>query len=778
MSLEILNIYNYKVTIYSFPYIVIGLFILSLGLWVLTRSITKRVHISFFLVSLSMALILLGNGISFSSNINKLGFFWQKVCWLGVIILGPSGYFFTNSILEKQKDLEAISVCIIFLPFIVALHFNLLISDVKRYYWGYEAVGGKYETVFLLLFAFIIFYIFLLYINALFNRNLNEIKRKVIRMLLISFIVATFAAFDFLPLFGVKYYPLGFIPFGIFVIIISYVINRYKIFHVTPEIATNILVKTIPDILFYGNEEGKITVSNDASSKAIGLPIKKIIGKHVWEFLPITKDLIRNAKNKKYSEYKVLSESSKLNTHSGEKISVLFSFVEIENYEGDMVGFIVVCHDISKIEKIRKEREEALKIANQKEKELTEQLIENEKTRKAMLNVMEDLHIEKQKLLEINAKDEAVLLAIGDGLIVTDNNGLITMVNLAFEKMLGWKASEVLRKDYTKIVPMIDEKGNIVSKEERLRHLTLIPGKEIKETKTKYYSMIESYYYVRKDKTKFPVVITSTPIILGNKIIGAVEVFRDVTREREIDKAKSEFVSLASHQLRTPLATVNWYSEVLFSERLGKLNSKQKQYMKEIVNGNARMIRLVNALLNVSRIELGTMEIRPQLTNMKGVVQNIIKSYYQKYKSKNIVLKESYEKSLPMIKTDPNLASIVVENLISNAIKYTPSGGNITVEVRKGKDKRYLDVIVEDNGYGIPEKQQKQIFTKLFRADNIKSKVTDGTGLGLYIVKSIMDKIEGKINFVSKENVGSKFIASFPMSGVKKISGEKPLLRI
>ena len=251
-------------------------------------------------------------------------------------------------------------------------------------------------------------------------------------------------------------------------------------------------------------------------------------------------------------------------------------------------------------------------------------------------------------------------------------------------------------------------------------------------------------------------------------------IVRDVTKEQEIDKVKSEFVSLASHQLRTPLTAVNWYTEMLLSGDIGKFQPEQKKYLKEIYNGNNNMIDLVKALLNVSRIELGTLAIEPESTNLKKLSDSVLEEFKLIIKKNKLKIEKDYTKELSDINIDPKLMRIVFQNLISNAIKYTPLGGQINIGITKQKSD--ILISVKDTGYGIPKDQQSKIFTKLFRADNIVEKETEGTGLGLYIIKYVVEQFKGKIWFESRENKGTTFYVTIPSRGIKKKNGTKGLV--
>ena len=390
-------------------------------------------------------------------------------------------------------------------------------------------------------------------------------------------------------------------------------------------------------------------------------------------------------------------------------------------------------------------------------------------SRRAILNVLEDLELNnntleqkttelklsEQAILQKKAVDEAILSSIGDGLVVVDKVGIITYINNAFEKMLGWKSKEVLGKNISDIVPMEYEKGDLVPFNERI--LTKVLAREVVVA-----NLTNPFYYIRKDKSRFPASSIVNPIVLGGEVIGVVKTFRDITREKEIDKTKTEFVSLASHQLRTPLSTISWYTEMLLSGDAGKLKKEQERYLNEIYKGNQRMVSLVNALLSVSRMDLGTFVLESEPTDIVLLVRNIVREQKPQIDRKKIKFSSEFDTNIPFIETDPKLLSMVVQNLLSNSVKYTPNKGKIKISLILDKKNKKIIFKILDSGYGIPKNQQDKIFTKLFRADNVREKDTEGTGLGLYIVKAIVDNSGGKVWFDSKENKGSTFYVSLP----------------
>jgi len=336
-------------------------------------------------------------------------------------------------------------------------------------------------------------------------------------------------------------------------------------------------------------------------------------------------------------------------------------------------------------------------------------------------------------------------------IIITDPTGKILYANKAVEKITGYASEEVIGK-----TPRLW--GGQMS-EEFYKNF----WKTIKEDKEIFEGEIKN---VRKNGEEYIAETRVAPVTDDNgEVLYFVGIERDITKEKEVDRAKTEFVSLASHQLRSPLSTINWYTEMLIDGNAGKINEKQFQYLREVRSAKSRMAGIIDALLNVSRLELGTFTLEPEPTDICKLAESITKDYEQKIKEKSINFERVIGDDIPIMNVDRDLLMIIIQNLISNAVKYTQENGDIEFKIQR-KDPDLL-IQVSDNGCGIPKDSQGKIFSKLFRASNVEQIDPNGNGLGLYIAKSILEKSNGEIWFDSEEDVGTTFYVTIPLSGMK-----------
>ena len=395
-----------------------------------------------------------------------------------------------------------------------------------------------------------------------------------------------------------------------------------------------------------------------------------------------------------------------------------------------------------------------------------QELTRREETQSLLVRRTQELEWAKIKIEDEKDRLNAVLSSMGEGLLVLDKSLRVTLMNQSASFLLRLAPAEAMGKKVEDVFAVFKEGGEYGS-----------GAKLIEEGLEKgdiFTPRLQDNYICRNSAERFfPVTMVVASYLQGNEVTGAVILFRDATEEKRIDQAKTEFVSLASHQLRTPLSAINWYAEMLLDGDAGKVSREQKKYLEEIYFSSQRMVALVNALLNVSRIELGTFMVSPEPSDLPAIIQSVLSELSFLIKGKGMKVEERYDKNLSLVNVDRQLIRIVLQNLLSNSAKYTPAKGKISISL----DKKENDVLitVSDSGYGIPASQQMKVFTKLFRADNVREKDTDGTGLGLYIVKSIVEHSGGRIWFVSRENSGTTFFVQLPLGGMKAKSGAKAL---
>ncbi|GEM_PF-5969480 len=342
-------------------------------------------------------------------------------------------------------------------------------------------------------------------------------------------------------------------------------------------------------------------------------------------------------------------------------------------------------------------------------------------------------------LLEARKFPENLIRSMGDGIIALNRDGRVEIVNPQAENTFLVKQGELKGKN--------------------IRELSAFPLlRPLAEMLLKKSENIKEEVLLHEDMT-----VEVTTISLGSKEQqgGTMIVVHDITREKQIEQLKTEFVSIAAHQLRTPLSALKWAMSLLLGGDVGRITKQQKDVMEKAYQTNERMIFLVNDLLSVARIEEGKAISKPALLDILEIIQLTLLDFQEKKKERKIkIIFKPLKEILPKIFADEEGLKLVIQNLIANAIQYTNVGGLVTISaVRKDRN---VAISVQDNGVGIPKHGQARVFTKFFRAENAVRMETRGSGLGLFIAKNIVEAQGGKIWFESKEGKGSTFYFTIP----------------
>lgn len=413
--------------------------------------------------------------------------------------------------------------------------------------------------------------------------------------------------------------------------------------------------------------------------------------------------------------------------------------------------------EIKVAEKTRQLQDEVL------EKELKNKILEDAK--KSTLNLLEDISLERAKADALVNELNKFQLTVDNSyehIIFTDPQGIVIYANKAAEKITGYSRGEMIgqkpslwgnqmsRKFYK-------EMWNTIKAERR----TFIGEMKNKRKNGQFY-MAESNI--------FPIIGKDGEI----KFFVGIE--RDVTEERKLDEARVNFIAIASHQLRTPITSIKWIAELLLSGDLGILNKEQADLVGDLSVSARRMIQLVNSLLNIARIESEDLNVNSEAVNLRKVYDSIVREFEVSAKSKKLKFTFINETGMSDFKSDYNLFYEILKNLLSNSIKYTLEGGSIETRLSVKGDS--IICAVKDTGIGIPKNQQDQIFSKLFRADNAVKVSTDGTGLGMYIIKNLADLLGGKVWFESEENKGTTVYVSLPLSGPLAHEGSRGIIDV
>ena len=357
------------------------------------------------------------------------------------------------------------------------------------------------------------------------------------------------------------------------------------------------------------------------------------------------------------------------------------------------------------------------------------------------------LQAEEQVTSAERNKLRLILAGITNAVIAVDLERRIVLFNRAAETLTKRRVDEVIGKPIEEVISLYDAKSAISTD-------TYCP-KNTKEPDGVVYSgndlRIED-----SSGIEHIVNVVSGRIREGQSIqLGCVITLEDITRESVMERTKREFVSIAAHQLRTPLTGMSWTVEMLLSGAKGVLNAGQKELVERGLDAIHRMVELVNDLLDVSRIEEGLFGIKTAQKMLAPIFDRILANLKKQADRRAIVLDIQIDPNLPPLEIDEDKLEFAISNLVDNAIKYTPERGR--VEVRARVENSAVVISIKDSGIGIPDAEHDRVFTKFFRSRRAKALHTDGSGLGLYVAKNIVEHHGGKISFDSKEGQGTTF---------------------
>ncbi len=350
-----------------------------------------------------------------------------------------------------------------------------------------------------------------------------------------------------------------------------------------------------------------------------------------------------------------------------------------------------------------------------------------------------------KRVLAEKRETEAVIRSIAEGLVVVDSKGKVMMMNPAAEKLLGVSSKEKVGKPV---------KENV--KDEQLISLAKVGASEDDR---------EIEVVAHDDETKKTLRASSAVIENENgQTIGMVSVLSDITKQKELDRMKSAFVANVTHELRTPLIAIEKSIALILSKATGPVSKDQEQFLSIVDRNVKRLGHLINDLLDLSKLESGKLLLQWEPSSIEQIINESAESFSTWARTKLISIEKNVQRDIPVLHIDPHRIIQVLNNLIGNALKFTPNNGKITIEAQVRNDMGVVEVGVADTGIGISEEDLAKIFDRFYQVGERVSTDVSGTGIGLTVAKEIVELHRGRIWVESKKGYGTKFIFTLPLT--------------
>ena len=364
----------------------------------------------------------------------------------------------------------------------------------------------------------------------------------------------------------------------------------------------------------------------------------------------------------------------------------------------------------------------------------------------------------ENKLSAVESKSDVVINAIDDGVLAISKDGNIELINPSAQQIIGWDQGDALGLNWKSVLKLVTSDGKDVEDLENPIVQSLSKNQPTHNDKL---------FLLTSSEKRILVSIVSSPV--GTDGEGIIVVFRDITKEKAEEREQAEFISTASHEMRTPVASIEGYLGLALNPATAHIDEKARDFITKAHESAQHLGRLFQDLLDISKVEDGRMKNNPKIINVNEFLKDIFDGLATKASEKQLnyifmpdIVGESKEKSLQPIfyaNIDPDHFREVVSNLIENAIKYTPSG-EVVVNVT-GDDKQ-ISVSVKDSGIGIPAEDIPHLFQKFYRVDNSDTREIGGTGLGLYLSRRLAEAMSGNLRVESKYKEGSTFYLEIP----------------
>lgn len=370
-----------------------------------------------------------------------------------------------------------------------------------------------------------------------------------------------------------------------------------------------------------------------------------------------------------------------------------------------------------------------------------------------------ELEVANSRIQVEKERSEGILRfleSIGESVYATDIERKIIFINKTASDYIGKDSKEILGTHTSEYFLFQSNEGTTENRQFPIQQV-LKTGKTV---------IFPNHTFVVKGNSRLPVTGTASPIFDDvGVLLGVIVIFQDITEKYALEQMKDRFLSVAAHQLRTPIGSMRWSMELLRGGDFGELPIGAQEAIQELYANSTRLLALINSLLDVSRIDQGKTNEESILVDIPSVIQEVLHTLSGEAKRHAVsMIFESPKKSVPKVWVTREHIFEAIENLISNGLRYSREGGTVTITLQSDPKKEILEIQVADTGIGIPKADQEKIFSKFFRASNAVRSFTDGSGLGLSVVKSYVEENGGTVRFESEENVGSTFIITLPLA--------------
>lgn len=376
------------------------------------------------------------------------------------------------------------------------------------------------------------------------------------------------------------------------------------------------------------------------------------------------------------------------------------------------------------------------------------------------------------ELNEVASKSEVVINAIGDGVVAIDNKGIIQLINPAAQQIIGWGKQDALALNYKSILRLVNQNNELLDPACDPIQQVLNNNQQIREN--------DLSIMTKNDKI---IMITLVVSPVGETGSGVIVVFHDVTKERKEEREQAEFISTASHEMRTPVASIEGYLGLALNPQTAQIDERARDFIMKAHASAEHLGHLFQDLLDVTKADDGRISNNPQVINIVTFVHDVVQGLMPKALEKGLKINykpmpdntaERYIAPSYSVNVDNDHVREIVNNLIENAIKYTPSG-DIIVDIKGDED--HVVISIKDSGIGIPTEDIPHLFQKFYRVDNQDTREIGGTGLGLYLCRRLAEIMGGRIWVESVRGSGSTFYVELPRisnNELKTLNAHKP----